>query len=67
MGDGSGTNSYPPVGDPDRYDMIVQRGRTLRRRRRYSLGAGAGGTVVALAIAVVLITGGNNGLSLIHI
>lgn len=61
MGDGSGTNSYPPVGDPDRYDMIVQRGRTLRRRRRYSLGAGAGGTVVALAIAVVLITGGNNG------
>ncbi len=61
MGDGSGTNSYPPVGDPDRYDMIVQRGRALRRRRRYSLGAGAGGTVVALAVAVVLITGGNNG------
>lgn len=61
MGDGSGTNSYPPVGDPDRYDMIVQRGRALRRRRRYSLGAGAGGTVVALAVAVVLITGGNSG------
>ena len=63
MGDGSGTssggsNSFPPVGAPDRYDMIVQRGRALRRRRRYTLGAGAGGTVVALAVAVVLVTNG---------
>ena len=63
MGDGSGTSgdgstNYPPVGSPDRYDMIVQRGRALRRRRRYTLGAGAGGTVVALAVAVVLITNG---------
>lgn len=62
MGDGSGTsNDFPPVGSPDRYDMIVQRGRALRRRRRYTLGAGAGGTVVALAVAVVLIS--SNGSS----
>ncbi len=69
MGDGSGNPSsrgprratdYPPVGEPDRYDMIVQRGRALRRRRRYTLGAGAGGTAVALAIAVVLITNGGS-------
>ena len=65
MGDGSGMsndgpNSFPPVGSPDRYDMIVQRGRALRRRRRYTLGAGAGGTVVALAVAVVLITNGGS-------
>ena len=63
MGDDSGTSnggssSFPPVGAPDRYDMIVQRGRALRRRRRYTLGAGAGGTVVALAVAVVLVTNG---------
>ena len=63
MGDGSGTSNggssnFPPVGAPDRYDMIVQRGRALRRRRRYTLGAGAGGTVVALAVAVVLVTNG---------
>ena len=63
MGDGSGTSdggsrNFPPVGAPDRYDMIVQRGRVLRRRRRYTLGAGAGGTVVALAVAVVLVTNG---------
>ncbi len=65
MGDGSGmsndrSNNFPPVGSPDRYDMIVQRGRALRRRRRYTLGAGAGGTVVALAVAVVLITNGGS-------
>ena len=61
MGDSSGmSNSYPPVGSPDRYDVIVQRGRALRRRRRYTLGAGAGGTVVAIAVAVVLITGNSN-------
>ncbi len=65
MGDGSGTSNdssstFPPVGSPDRYDMIVQRGRTLRRRRRYKLGAGAGGTVVALAVAVVLISNGGS-------
>lgn len=51
---------YPPVGAPDRYDMIVQRGRALRRRRQYTLGAGAGGTVVALALAVAFVTGVGN-------
>ena len=62
MGDRSdSSSSYPPVGSPDRYDMIVQRGRALRRRRRYTLGAGAGGTVVALALAVVFVTGGGAG------
>ncbi len=62
MGDRSdSSSSYPPVGSPDRYDMIVQRGRALRRRRRYTLGAGAGGTVVAIALAVVFVTSGGDG------
>jgi hypothetical protein len=49
--------SFPPLDDPDRFDRIVQRGRTLRRRRQFGMGAGASGGVAALALAVVVMTG----------
>lgn len=52
---------YPPIDDPARYDRIVERGRSMRRRRQLGVGAGTGGSVAAVALAVVLITGGGGG------
>jgi hypothetical protein len=49
--------SFPPLDDPDRFDRIMRRGRTLRRRRQFGMGAGAGGGVAALALAVIVMTG----------
>jgi hypothetical protein len=48
--------SYPPVGDDARFDRIVARGRSLRRRRQLTGVAGAGGAlaVVALVAAVAV-------------
>lgn len=55
------TSSFPPVGDPDRLDAIVRRGRSLRRRRQLgTAGAGVGGTL-AVVLAVVLVLGGGGG------
>lgn len=48
---------YPPVGDPDRFDEIVRRGSSLRRRRRLATGAGAGGALAVLAIGAVVAIG----------
>lgn len=54
-----GEHSYPPVGDPDRLDSIVRRGRSLRRRRQLgTIGAGAGGAL-AVMVVVVLAFGGS--------
>lgn len=51
------TSSYPPVGDPDRLDSIISRGRSIRRRRQITkVGAGGGG-VVMLALVAVLVLG----------
>ena len=50
-------HSYPPVGDPDRLDAILRRGRFLRRRRQMTIGAGAGSAMAATVAAVVLLTG----------
>lgn len=50
-------HSFPPLGDPDRFDQIVRRGRFLRRRRHAGIGAGAGGGVAAVALAVLLVSG----------
>ena len=49
-----GSHQYPPVGDTDRLDAILRRGRSLRRRRQ--LGVGAGGTMAAVAVVAVLLT-----------
>lgn len=51
--------SYPPVGDDARYDRIVARGRSLKRRRQLAGAAGAGGAfaVVALVAAVAVSLG----------
>lgn len=51
--------SYPPVGDDARYDRIVARGRSLKRRRQLAGVAGAGGAlaVVALVAAVAVSLG----------
>ena len=49
--------SYPPVGQPERFDQIVARGRSMRRRRQLGLGAGIGGTAVAIVAAVALVSG----------
>lgn len=49
--------SYPPVGDPDRYDSIVSRGRSMRRRRQATTGFGAAGIVAIAAAGVIVFTG----------
>lgn len=55
------TSSFPPVGDPDRLDAIVRRGRSLRRRRQLgTAGAGVGATL-AVVLAVSLVLGGGGG------
>lgn len=48
---------YPGVGDPARFDEIVRRGTSMRRRRRLATGAGAGGAVAVVALGVLLVTG----------
>ncbi len=48
---------YPSVGDPARFDEIVRRGTSMRRRRRLAAGAGAGGAVAVVALGVLLVTG----------
>ena len=56
-----GAHSYPPVGDPDRLDAIVRRGRSLRRRRQLgAAGAGAGGALAVVAVAVLVVGGGSD-------
>lgn len=53
-------HSYPPVGDPNRLDAIVQRGRLLQRRRQYgAVGAGAGGALAVVLVAVLVFGGGS--------
>jgi hypothetical protein len=55
-----GTHPYPPVGDPDRLDSILQRGRSLRRRRQLgTAGAGMGGALAVVAVAVFAFGGGS--------
>lgn len=54
-----GARPYPPVGDPDRLESILQRGHSLRRRRQWgAAGAGAGGVAVVVAVAVFAMGGG---------
>ncbi len=55
--------SYPPVGDPDRFDSIVSRGRSMRRRRQATTGVGAAGIVAVVAAGVMVVagSGGNEG------
>jgi hypothetical protein len=56
-----GTHPYPPVGDPDRLSSIVQRGRSLRRRRQLgTAGAGMGGALAVVAVAVFAFGGGSD-------
>lgn len=51
-----GERSYPPVGDPERLDSIMTRGRSLRRRRQLgAAGAGAGGALAVALVAVLLV------------
>jgi hypothetical protein len=51
-----GERSYPPVGDPERLDSIMTRGRALRRRRQLgAAGAGAGGALAVALVAVLLV------------
>ena len=50
-------HSFPPLGDGSRFDVIVSRGRALRRRRQIGAGAGAGSALAATALAVVLLAG----------
>ncbi len=51
-----GARSYPPVGDPERLDSIMTRGRALRRRRQLgAAGAGAGGALAVALVAVLLV------------
>lgn len=55
-----GLHSYPPVGDPNRLDAIVQRGRSLQRRRQFgAAGAGAGGALAVVLVAVLVVGGGS--------
>lgn len=59
-----GLHSYPPVGDPNRLDAIVQRGRSLQRRRQYgAAGAGAGGALAVVLVAVLVFGGSSGGRS----
>lgn len=46
--------SYPPVGDDARYDRIVARGRSLRRRRQLTGVAGAGGALAVVALVATM-------------
>jgi hypothetical protein len=56
-----GEHSYPPVGDPDRLDSIVRRGRSLRRRRQLgTIGAGAGGALAVMLVVVLAFGGGSD-------
>lgn len=52
---------YPSVGEPDRLDSIMRRGRSLRRRRQ--VGAAAGGVMGAVAVVAVAaaVLGGGSG------
>lgn len=51
-----GARSYPPVGDPERLDSIMSRGRSLRRRRQLgAAGVGAGGALAVALVAVLLV------------
>jgi hypothetical protein len=53
-------NSYPSVGDPDRLDAIVRRGRSLQRRRQLTVaGAGTGGALAVVLVAVLALGGGS--------
>jgi len=53
--------SYPPVGDPERFDSIVSRGRSMRRRRQATTGVGAAGIVAVVAAGVIAFTGSGDG------
>ncbi|HTO00460.1 MAG TPA: hypothetical protein VL068_07280 [Microthrixaceae bacterium] len=53
-------NHFPPVGDENRYDAIVSKGRSIRHRRQAVFGAGAS-SVLAACIALVVIFSGGNG------
>lgn len=46
--------SYPPVGDDARYDRIVARGRSLKRRRQLTGVAGAGGALAVVALVATM-------------
>ena len=53
-------HSYPPVGDPDRLDAIVRRGRSLQRRRQLTVaGAGTGGALAVVVVAVLAFGAGS--------
>lgn len=49
--------TYPPAGDPNRFDAIVERGTALRRRRRGTAIGAMGSFVVVIGLAAVLIVG----------
>jgi hypothetical protein len=56
-----GVPHYPPVGDPDRLDSIMTRGRSLRRRRQLGAAtAGAGGALAVVVAALVFMGGGSD-------
>lgn len=54
-------HSYPPVGDPDRFDRIVSRGRSMRRRRQAVTGLGTAGILSVVAVGVLALTGTDGG------
>jgi hypothetical protein len=52
------TRSFPPPTDAAaRYDAVVRRGRSLRRRQRLARGAGAGGAALVVLLVAVLVIG----------
>lgn len=46
--------SYPPVGDDARFDRIVARGQSLKRRRQLTRVAGAGGAFAVVALVAAM-------------
>lgn len=59
--------TYPPVGDPNRFDAIVERGTQLQRRRRGTAVGAFGSFVVVLGLAAVVLAGrpGTSGSSVV--
>lgn len=49
--------TYPPIGDPGRFDAIVERGSLLRRRRRGAAVGALGSFVVVIGLAAALLVG----------
>jgi hypothetical protein len=56
------TPSFPPPEDAAaRYDAVLRRGRSLRRRHQVAVGAGTGGLLALVLLAVVVVSAGRGG------